>query len=90
MLYEAVHGGIVGGPGQDRRVSGCEGSPALKFQRPPHHSGATARLPLGYQRVDEVHDIVGKAYRDLSGHPIAVPSWDRAGVGVAPCQTRRR
>lgn len=56
---------------------------AFTVQRPSHRVRPAGHGPGGDQCVDECHQLVGKAYGDLSAHPSIIPDWDSPLFGVA-------
>jgi predicted transcriptional regulator len=71
------------GAGKDLGVSRGDGAPPLALERPAHDCGAAARETGVDDLVNELNQLIWKAYRDLLAHPNMVAMWYREFVARA-------
>lgn len=72
MLGQAGKLWVRPGTREDLGISGGDHSPALSFKRTRDHRCSTSCLARRDRGVDELNEIVGKAYRYLLAHTIMV------------------
>ena len=95
MLGQTLELRVGAGRGEDLGVAdGCHPSP-LPFERARHDSRTTALPPAAYDLVDELHQLVIQANRDLPGDDITplipdVTGYITEGQIATCCEACRR